>query len=109
VCTWQNNCAPDKSACFDNDGGLDEGLVGCGVPSDCVVVNYQQDCCGTIRAAGVSTSAKATVEACAGQIELPACACPTFGTVADDGTHDATGTKPVHVSCVNQRCFSTYN
>jgi hypothetical protein len=100
-CAWeQRTCPPD--ACFDAQGTLDPSLRKCANASDCVVVDYPLDCCGSMRAAGVNIASQTKVEQCAKDraASLPKCGCPTGPTSADDGSMDTTfsGNKP-SVTC----------
>ncbi len=99
-CGWEiRQCPP--AACFDpKSGALDPAFKKCNKPSDCVVVAYQEDCCGSMHAAGVAATSKAAVEKCAADrgAGFPACDCLAKPTGADDGTSDPGGAT-AQVTC----------
>ena len=99
-CAWeQRECPPD--VCFDGSGVLDTSHAKCAVPSDCVVVSFQVNCCGSMHAAGVNNASKSKVEKCATDraAAFPACDCASVAPVADDGSTDmGSGVSP-SVTC----------
>lgn len=88
-CAWEQRACP-PAACFDAAGALDKRLAKCGASTDCVVVPFQINCCGSMHAAGVNLASKSTVEKCAADraAAFPACGCPTSPTLADDGSSE---------------------
>lgn len=111
TCGWEiRQCPP--SACFDaKSGALDPAFKKCTKASDCVVVTYQENCCGSMHAAGVSATSEAAVKQCAADraAGFPACGCAAMPTTADDGTTDPGGTTAAQVTCTAAGlCESTF-
>jgi hypothetical protein len=104
TCAWEFRlCPPGPSpACFDQAGTLDPAYKKCAVATDCVVVDYQRDCCGSMHAAGVGAASAATVQDCAAKRAdaLPDCECKMEPKRADDGTSQPGGTTTApQVAC----------
>jgi hypothetical protein len=81
----------------------------CAGESDCVVVEHQVNCCGTLRALGIRADAQAAFDAaeasCRGM--YPSCRCPAMVTRADDDT-TFDGVNPAHALCTAGQCTSTF-
>lgn len=112
VCGWEFRTCPPAPACFDASGKIVESYKKCNTVSDCTVLTYQQDCCGTMHAEGVATSTLATIKACTDKrtAGFPGCGCASRPTFADDGTTDSTfsGVQPT-VACNSNRCETSFN
>jgi len=76
-------------ACFDSSGQTDPSLKVCKTWSDCVVVQHQTDCCGTILYVGVSSTSAASFQKCEGNWDehFPPCDCASNTRKTEDG-HD---------------------
>ncbi|MBS2018331.1 MAG: tail fiber domain-containing protein [Deltaproteobacteria bacterium] len=102
-CGWElRECPADPpAACFGKDGTLDASYKKCASDADCVSVDYQVDCCGSMHAAGVSKSSEAAVTACAKTraAGYPACDCVSKPTVADDASANDGAKSPKAVFC----------
>jgi hypothetical protein len=62
----------------------------CEQDDDCVVVQYQRDCCGTYAVHGIADSERALFEACSPQpSSYPACGCASQQTRVEDGRFSA--------------------
>ncbi len=110
-CAWeQRECPP--AGCFDGAGTLDKSLTKCAVASDCVVVPFQINCCGSMHEAGVNAANKAKVEKCAADraAAFPGCGCPRSPPVADDGSTDTSfnGVKPSVTCNASNQCETSY-
>ena len=101
TCGWEiRECPSDPpTVCFGKDGALDPSYKKCATSADCVAVDYQLNCCGSMHAAGTSKTSQAAVTACAAERAkgFPLCGCPTMPTVSDDTSTDTgvSGTKAV--------------
>jgi len=76
--------------------------------SDCDIVYFSNDCCGTTLAAGVNVAEVDRFndiwEDC--MLELPMCGCPAGPTLAEDG-NSATGSETrILVECDGGRCMT---
>lgn len=81
----------------------------CAGDGDCVVVEHQVNCCGTLRALGIRADQQAAFDAaeatCRGM--YPGCGCAAMVTRADDDT-TFDGTNPARVLCSAGQCTSTF-
>lgn len=109
TCGWEIRECP-APACFDATGGLDPSYKACKTAADCVVVPYQLDCCGSMHAAGVSSSSAAAVKKCAADraAGFPGCGCASMPTAADDGTIDPGGATAAVACNAKGLCESTF-
>ena len=100
-CAWENRACPPQ-VCFDDTPSLSLVYKKCAVTTDCTVVDFQINCCGSMHATGVSVTSKDEVATCAtSRAEaFPKCGCPTSPPIADDGSTDTgfSGTAPA-VTC----------
>jgi hypothetical protein len=109
-CSWEIRTCP-ADVCFDASGALDPSLAKCASAADCVVVTYQEDCCGTQKATGVASAKKAQAEQCgkARAATFPLCDCATRPTLADDGSTDTNGAGVPGVTCsASGRCETSF-
>lgn len=94
-CGWEVRNCPPAPVCFDplDEGRLFPAMRACATSSDCAIVTYRKDCCGSMHVAGVSAMKATTLEDCAAKLEaeLPACECAASAATADDGTTGAEG------------------
>lgn len=93
---------PDCSADFD---ALDRS---CSDAEDCVLVQHQIDCCGTVLIMGLPSAEQAGFAAleqyCAAQ--FPACNCPPQGMKLEDGSINDFGSTAAVADCIEGRCRS---
>lgn len=90
-CLPEFGCAADFETAFDRTCTTDE---------DCAIGLHQSDCCGTVRAMGISTSAEdrfASMESVCAPT-WPECDCMTRGTITDDD-ESFTGLGEIVVAC----------
>jgi hypothetical protein len=82
---------------------------GCQVDQDCVAVEHQINCCGTLRAIGVRAAAKAAFDAAEASCRsaYPLCDCASQVTQADDGT-SAAGAQAAAVRCADGSCRTSF-
>ncbi len=74
--------------CFDDAGTVPSvPFKQCGGDGDCVVVQHQTDCCGTIVLMGVAKSKSSAFSTCetAWQKHFPPCGCAPGPTKTEDG------------------------
>jgi hypothetical protein len=94
----QPNCDTDLDA-------LDRSCTSVG---DCVLVQHQIDCCGTILIMGLTASEQTAFNAleqyCSAQ--FPLCGCAAQGMQLEDGSLIDFGSAAPQVECVDQRCRS---
>lgn len=95
-CGWEiRECPPaPPGGCWDKDGNFDVSFKKCTTDADCVAVDYQVDCCGSMHSAGVNKTSEADAKACAAKrgSGMAQCDCLAKPTVGDDGTSDPSGT-----------------
>jgi len=95
TCGWEiRECPPEtKPICFDDKGNLNPAYKKCTVPTDCVAITFQANCCGTMMATGVNTASQAAAQKCGDDraAGFPGCGCATMATQADDGSQDPNG------------------
>lgn len=117
TCAWENpGCPADKDAgpapntCFDANGKLLDSFKSCTTAADCVVHQYQADCCGTEYAAGVAKTQLAAAKQCTDTrtASFPGCGCAQMPASADDDTTDPTFNGTAQVTCRNNKCESTF-
>jgi hypothetical protein len=93
---------PDCDVDFD---ALDRS---CSSPHDCVLVQHQIDCCGTILIMGLPSSEQPAFTAleqyCAAQ--FPLCGCAAQGMMLEDGSIIDFGSTTAVADCVDGRCQS---
>lgn len=111
VCGWELRTCPPAPACFDANGKITPDYKRCNTASDCAVLTYQQNCCGTMHAEGVAKTTLAQIRACTDKrtAGFPGCGCPATPTFADDGTTDTSfsGVQP-SVACNANRCETSF-
>lgn len=105
----------------DSDGGAAISCTGpggstfptfdraCAGEGDCVVVEHQTNCCGTLRALGIRADQQAAFDAAEASCRAmyPGCGCASMATQADDDTIDD-GSTPARVLCAAGQCTSTF-
>ena len=110
-CAWEVRNCPPAPVCFDplDEGRLFPAMRMCVTSSDCAIVSYRKDCCGSMHVAGVSATSAPTLEDCAAKLEkeLPACGCAASSAAADDGTTGADG-GTAKVTCAAGLCATTF-
>jgi hypothetical protein len=95
----------DQPDCATDFDALD---ASCNSAQDCMLVNHQIDCCGTIRILGLPRSERAAFSAleyyCAAR--FPACGCAAQTSLLDDDTVVEPGSNSVVAECIEGRCQS---
>jgi hypothetical protein len=76
--------------------------------SDCDIVHFANDCCGTPLAAGVNLAEVDRFNDIWSDcmLELPMCNCPAGPTLAEDGNSAPSGEYSILVECQSGRCMS---
>jgi hypothetical protein len=89
-----------SGACFTATGDLDPSMRKCATTADCTIVTYTQNCCGTMRSAGVNKASQSRAQTCGNDREkgFPACGCASQGGVADDGSSSLGTSGPTGAS-----------
>jgi hypothetical protein len=79
--------SPAYLACMNQMGQVDASLKTCHADTDCVIVQEQIDCCGTILYLGIASVSSSEYAACeaAWVAHLPACGCSSDQTKTEDG------------------------
>ena len=110
-CYWEvRQCpatdgGPAPTSCFDKEGELLDTFKSCTTAADCVVHQFQRNCCGTEHAEGVSKSKLAAAKQCTDTrtAGFPGCDCAVTPTTADDGTTDTGSGDAAQVTCHNNK------
>ncbi len=96
---------PDQPNCSTDFDALDRS---CTSAEDCVLVEHQTDCCGTVLIMGLPDSEQAAFDAleqyCAAQ--FPLCNCAPQGMKLEDGSVIEFGSSAASVACVDKQCRS---
>jgi len=96
---------PDQPDCDADFDALDRR---CSSAQDCVLVQHQIDCCGTILIMGLPSSEQPSFAAleqyCAAQ--FPLCGCAAQGMMLEDGSMIDFGSSAVVADCIEERCQS---
>jgi hypothetical protein len=99
----------DDIACGADDDRFPSFERGCVDVLECYIAMHMVDCCGTLRAMGISADEETRfLEAeaiCVGM--YPACGCASNLSTADDGTTSVDGSPP-RVDCLAGVCTTTY-
>jgi len=79
----------------------------CSRSSDCVIVFFGLDCCGTTLAAGVNASEETRFNEIWAEcvMELPMCGCPSGPPVAEDG-QSTMNLDDIQVGCLGGTCLT---
>ena len=96
---------PDQPDCDTDFDALDRS---CTSAEDCVLVQHQIDCCGTILIMGLTSSEQpgfaALEQYCAAQ--FPLCGCAAQGMMLEDGSLIDFGATTAVADCIEERCQS---
>jgi hypothetical protein len=96
---------PDQPDCDADFDALDRS---CSSAQDCVLVQHQIDCCGTILIMGLPSSEQPSFAAleqyCAAQ--FPLCGCAAQGMMLEDGSMIDFGSTAAVADCIEGRCQS---
>ena len=96
---------PDQPDCDADFDALDRS---CSSADDCVLVQHQVDCCGTILIMGLPSSEQPSFTAleqyCAAQ--FPPCGCAAQGMMLEDGSLIDFGATTAVADCIEGRCQS---
>ena len=92
-------------ACMDDAGQLSPSLKACQSDADCIVVDEQTDCCGTMLYAGIAKASASAFAACeaAWVAHFPGCGCASNKTSTEDGKTSTFGSDAgaAQVHCID--------
>jgi len=97
----------DEIVCQYGEPFLDQFDKTCSSATECVIVYFGLDCCGTTLAAGVHVSEETRFNDAWAEclLELPMCGCPSGPPVAEDG-NSTMSLEDIEVDCMGGSCMT---